>query len=122
VLRAAIVERDRFQSGELFYVSGDGISTYRNLLSVIARVMKKKPHQITVPFWALTGAAGFLEVLHRITGKSFPLTRDKLSEIAPDYWICSNRKAKNILDFKPQFDLESGMTDAIQWYKKNNWL
>ena len=56
------------------------------------------------------------------TGKTYPLNLDKVNEIFPDYWICSNEKAKKLLGFQPQYDLATGMADAVKWYRQNHWL
>jgi nucleoside-diphosphate-sugar epimerase len=122
LLSAAVLSADKFQSGETFYASGDGIYSYQEILTSMAKAMGKKPFKVSIPMGILKSAAFLCEALQSLTGKGFPLTQDKLNEILPDYWICSNQKAKNILDFKPKYDLESGMKNAIQWYQKNNWL
>ena len=65
--------------------------------------------------WAMTG-------LGKVTGRTFPLNADKLNEILPDYWVCSNDKARRVLGFAPEFELSSGMIQTVQWYRQNKWL
>jgi nucleoside-diphosphate-sugar epimerase len=50
------------------------------------------------------------------------LNLDKLNELSPDYWICSNEKAKSVLGFVPEFDLASGMANSIEWYRRQKWI
>jgi nucleoside-diphosphate-sugar epimerase len=57
-----------------------------------------------------------------LTRRNFPLNLDKLNEILPDYWVCSNEKAKAMLGFAPEFDLATGMSNAIEWYKRQRWI
>jgi nucleoside-diphosphate-sugar epimerase len=57
-----------------------------------------------------------------LSKKASALNLDKLNEIRPDYWICSNQKAKDVFGFVPEFSLTSGMSSTIDWYKRHKWL
>jgi nucleoside-diphosphate-sugar epimerase len=122
VIRAALAPIEKVPSGEVFFVCGEGVFSYRELLLTMAEALQVKPFQLTVPSSAVTALAGALSAVGRVTGKTYPLNMDKLNEILPDYWICSNTKARDTLGFSPKYDLSAGMADAIQWYKDQRWL
>jgi nucleoside-diphosphate-sugar epimerase len=61
-------------------------------------------------------------VFGKLFGKTFALNLDKLKEIEPDYWICSNEKAKKTFGFTPEIPLSSGMAGKIDWYKSQKWI
>lgn len=109
-------------SGEVFYIAGDEIHSYTELLRTMAKFMNLKPIEFKVPLIALSASAHALTLVGKISGKTFPLNVDKLNEIRPDYWICSNEKAKRVLGFRPKYDLHQGMEQTIRWYKKEGWL
>jgi nucleoside-diphosphate-sugar epimerase len=109
-------------SGEVFYIAGDEIYSYAELLRTMAKIMNLKPVEFRVPLLALSTAAHALTWMSKISGKTFSLNVDKLNEIRPDYWICSNEKAKRVLGFHPKYDLNQGMEQTIRWYKKEGWL
>ena len=122
IVQAGVAKREKIPSGEIFYLAGDGIFTYREIMSTIAECLNLDPLRITVPPWVVKVAARGATVAGRVMGKTFPLNQDKLNEILPDYWICSNAKAKERLGFRPEYDLKSGMTHAIEWYRRNRWI
>jgi dihydroflavonol-4-reductase len=109
-------------SGEIFYISGDGIHSYQQILKTIAESLDVHPFKFKLPKAALYLAAGAGTALGYLSKKTFALNVDKLNELLPDYWICSNQKAKDTLGFAPEYTLASGMASTIDWYKRRKWL
>lgn len=114
--------KQEIASGEIFYVSGDGTHTYEEFLGAMASALGRRPWRVPVPRFGVRAAAILASGLGAITGRTYPLNLDKLREILPDYWICSNEKAKRELGFAPRFPLAEGMAHAIDWYKARGWL
>jgi len=50
------------------------------------------------------------------------VNRDKIKEGMAPAWVCSNEKIRKQLGFKPRFDLEKGVRDAVQFYLSAKWL
>jgi nucleoside-diphosphate-sugar epimerase len=122
IILAAEADTGQVPSGEVFYLTDGGVYTYRELLLSMARALNVRPFSVSVPEPVVTALAKTLSMLGRLTGKSFPLSVDKLNEIRPDYWICSNDKARSMLGFEPELNLSVGMNDAIRWYKAQKWI
>lgn len=122
VVQAAVVSRDKAPSGEIFYLSGDGIYTYLDIMTTIAEKLNCDPLRINIPKFVVKVLAAGLSGAGLLTRRTFPLNLDKVNEILPDYWICSNQKAKRVLGFAPEFDLSSGMAHSIEWYKRQKWI
>ncbi len=122
ILQAGAVTPDQVASGEIFYIAADGVFTYREMLKTIARHLDRKAVAFPVPRFAITAGAMFTTVASKVTGKTYALNLDKLGEIHADFWVCSNEKAKTKLGFKPKYDFDTGMSDAIEWYKKEKWI
>ncbi len=122
LIQVAQASLEQVPSGEVFYLADDGVYSDQELFSTIASALNKKPWNLRVPRWALSSAALGLSALSQITGKPAALSCDKLKEIFPDYWICSNQKARKAFQFKPSWDLQRGMAHTIDWYRKERWL
>ena len=122
IVQAAVVSKGKLTSGEIFYLSGDGVYSDQDLIRLIAERMNRDPLKIKIPVSVLKWLAAGSSAASFITQKSFPLNWDQLREILPDYWICSNRKAKRKLGFVPEFDLESGLDHTVTWYKSQKWI
>jgi dihydroflavonol-4-reductase len=122
IILAATAPVERVPSGEVFYLAGDGVHAFRDLVDAMAEPLGRKPWRFRMPQLALMAAAAGLTALGALTRKTFPLNLDKLNEILPDYWICSNDKARGALGFAPEMDLKRGMTETVQWYLQKGWL
>jgi nucleoside-diphosphate-sugar epimerase len=107
---------------EVFFICGDGIHSWSQVMSSMADVLGKRPFKIRIPSVAWTGIAAMYTGLGVVFKKQFPLTLDKLNELRPDFWICSNEHAKTTLGFRPKYGLRDGMKKTISWYKENKWL
>lgn len=110
------------KSGEVFYFSNSLSVTMDEILSAASAHLQRKPLRIPIPRSLLKAVAASMTGFSKLTGIAFPLNNDKVNEILPDYWLCSNSKAEKSLGFKPQHDLFSGMGDTVRWYREEKWL
>jgi nucleoside-diphosphate-sugar epimerase len=122
VVQAGLAPLEKVPSGEIFYLAGDGVHSSEQLLTTIAESLGCDPLRIRVPKFVITTAAVGLTALGKITRRNFPLNKDKLNELLPDFWICSSEKAKKLLGFHPEFELGKGIAQSIEWYKKQGWI
>jgi len=122
IVQAGVAPADRVPSGEIFYLSADGHHSYQEMLTTIADRLECDPLKIKVPKSVLKLAAVAASAAGWVTRRNFPFNLDKLNEFLPDYWVCSNDKAKELLGFKPEYDLQSGMAHTIDWYRRQKWL
>jgi len=111
-----------FRNGERFFVNDGQIYTYERMLGLIAQELKVKPIQFKVPTGLVAALAFGGTALGRVLKRNLPLNRDKLNEILPDYWICSSQKAIDMLGFRPEYTMETGVAQTIAWYKVQGWL
>jgi nucleoside-diphosphate-sugar epimerase len=110
-------------SGEVYYLASDEIYKYKDILNSASLALGQKfALNLSVPSGVVRAAGEIAHRLSQLTGQALPLNRDKVNEILPDFWICSNQKAKLAFRFNPEYNLWKGMEQTIQWYKKNGWL
>ena len=122
IIQCALPSRSQLPSGEVFYLAADAVHTYEDLMTAMAKGLGRNPIRLRIPKFAIKAAAAGFSVMSKITGKTFPLNLDKLNELLPDYWICSNEKAKSLIGFKPEFDLARGMSNTMEWYQREGWI
>jgi dihydroflavonol-4-reductase len=115
-------KNDALPSGELFYLSDDRVYSFETILQSIANGLGIKPIRIVIPESLLSMYIRGLSYVSFFTGKTFSLNEDKMNELRPDYWTCSNSKAKNQLGFVPAVELEQGMKKTVHWYKEKGWI
>jgi nucleoside-diphosphate-sugar epimerase len=122
LVQIALAPKDAIASGEVFYLAGDGIHTYQEWVSAIAEKLNCEPLRLGIPNFLMKTVARAMGTAELLSPRPFVLNVDKLRELLPDYWICSNQKAKTMVGFVPEFDLVAGLEDTIDWYKKQRWI
>ena len=55
-------------------------------------------------------------------GKTFTLNRDKYHIVAQRNWLCDITALQQELDFTPDYPLQRGVKETVEWYKSNGWL
>jgi dihydroflavonol-4-reductase len=120
IVQAALAKN--VASGEIFYLTDGHVVTNIQLLAAMVGKLGNKPFKFKMPKVILFLLALGGTVLGKIFGKTLTLNLDKLKEITPDYWICSDEKAKKTFGFAPEISLTSGMASTIDWYKNRKWI
>lgn len=109
-------------TGEIYFISGDGIYTGKELVDAILKTLDKKIVKLNVPAPALYSISFISELIYKIKGKPSPLNIEKIKDVRQKNWACSNEKAKRELGYNPKVSLEDGMKRTIKWYIENKWL
>lgn len=105
-----------------YFVSDGNLYQSQQLGQYIKKNLDKKTISFKVPLALVRVIALFNEMISKITGKYPPLNLEKVRELECLNWNCDIRPLKKDFQFVPEYDLEKGIKESIQWYKKNNWL
>ncbi len=109
-------------SNETFNISdGRGYDQYE-LANLSKQLLRRKTVRLHLPYGMIKGLAFAMERLYGWRGKAPVLNREKLHELTAVNWQCSIEKAKSQLGFCPQYSLEQGLRETLQWYHQNKWL
>ncbi|MBC3539369.1 NAD-dependent epimerase/dehydratase family protein [Rufibacter sediminis] len=103
------------------YNVSDGNSYDRYALADLSKkVLRKKALRVHLPLPLVKGMAVLSELF---AGSKTPaLNREKLSELVAENWNCSIARIQRDLKYAPEYDLEKGLSQTLQWYKVNKWL
>ena len=113
---------ERQVAGHTWYITDGELYTFRAILDAMATALGKKPIRFNVPWWMLKLGGSIGQWLYDTTGKPMVINDDKVDEIIAPAWRCDPTPAFRALDFTPRFDLETGMADAVRWYREHRWL
>lgn len=112
-LKQSILEIDDNRAG--------GYSIY-DVAAALPSSKDKKVKVFPVPFAILGALGGVNDVLARALNRPFMLTMSTARYLShPDWCVKEPRRFKHP-DWTPQFDLESGLQDTLDWYRKNDLL
>lgn len=92
------------------------------LANITKKVLNKKTIKFHLPLVFVRSLALLLERSYGWFNKTPTLNIEKLNELTAANWCCDISKAKYHLGFKPAYNLESGLTEALKWYKENKWI
>jgi nucleoside-diphosphate-sugar epimerase len=107
--------------GEAYHITGPHPVTFRELGDAIASAFGVRPPWLSLPqSLAMAGAIG-LEALGRLTGRKPPLSRTGVAFFSQDRCF-SWQKAHDELGYSPQYDLTTGVSQTVQWYREHGWL
>ena len=107
--------------GKAFILAGSEYTTVRELIALIAKKADVAPPRFRWPSMPLYAAAAICEDVCRPLGIEPPLYRRRL-----DFFL-KNRafkidKAKKELGWEPVVELDRGIEQTLQWYRKAGWV
>lgn len=108
-------------NGEIFTIGGNEYLPLDELVSIIAKILKKKVSGIHIPYLPVYIASFFCEILCRPFGIEPPLFRRRLDFFTKDRAFDIS-KAKKILGYSPKVSLEEGLKITAEWYLKEGML
>jgi len=77
---------------------------------------------IKVPCTLVKGIAYTLDSVYGWFGKTPTLNKDKYNILSASNWKCEVEILNEELGFKPDYNLEQGLRECIEWYRKEKWL
>jgi nucleoside-diphosphate-sugar epimerase len=89
---------------------------------LIKKYLNKKTLKVKLPLFLVYIVAFFSEIYTKITGNLSQLNLEKIKEIKCANWMCDSKDFYEDLKIEPQYSLEQGIQETIDWYKKENWL
>jgi UDP-glucose 4-epimerase len=92
------------------------------MANITKTVLSRKTVKFHLPLPVVRGLAFVMEKTYSWFDKTPALNIEKLAELTAVNWCCDITKAEKNLNFKPIYNLEKGLTEALKWYKENHWI
>jgi nucleoside-diphosphate-sugar epimerase len=122
IVEMTLSQASGWSSGDAFFLSGREIVTQEQIFEAMASALDRKLTRISVPAWAIRGAAYGLNAFAAVTGRSFPLNPDKLGELLAPAWTCSSDRARQVFGFEAETSFADGIRSTMKWYVEQGWL
>ncbi len=103
-------------------VAGSEIVDWADVANTLRRVMERKIRVIQVPAAGFMTAGALAELASRVAGKTPAFDRRKASDLTRTTWTTQLEHTTRVLDWKPEIDIETGMTATAAWYVEQGWL
>ncbi len=105
-----------------YFVSDGKVYDAQSLGNIIKEQLDKKTLRIYFPTTLVRVIAFFSEASKYITRKQPVLNFDKVNELESLNWNCDTKPLIEEFNFKPEYCLNKGVSETIEWYKKSKWL
>lgn len=77
---------------------------------------------VKVPLWGTKAVSWICEKIGVVRGKPSTLNTDKYNIMKQRNWSVDTRKAKEAFGFTAPTALREGISESIDWYKKEGWM
>ena len=105
------------------YNISDGLVYDRFALANYTKtILSKKTFKFHIPSVIVRLLASLLDMLYAKSTATPALNKEKLAELTAVNWNCDIEKARMELGYTPEYNLEQGLSQTMQWYKANKWL
>jgi nucleoside-diphosphate-sugar epimerase len=120
IVRAAT--RDEAADKGYFICDGRPVTWQQFQSKLIELSGKKKVREIDLPGFLVPLAALGGELLTTFDKKPRVMNRQKAIMGKQKAWICTHDAARRDFGYAPAFDLEAGIRQTFEWYRREGWL
>lgn len=106
-----------------YFVADGDVYTDKEYTALVKKILGKKyVLSLKVPLSVLKVISVISEEVSKFTKKPSTLNRDKYKIMKQRNWECDITPLVQDLGFSPKYNLERGLRESVEWYKKNHWL
>jgi nucleoside-diphosphate-sugar epimerase len=108
---------------QTWFVADGDLYTSDEYSSILQNVLhKKNVLNLRIPLSVVKGVSILSEIYSRLTKRPTLLNADKYKVMKQRNWTCDASALENDLNFKPEFNLRTGMEITVAWSMENGWL
>lgn len=123
LIKAIFLAIDKGVKQRSYFISDGSAYTSTQFRKYIASAMGKRfIIPIRLPLFFLRAVSYCAEFFASLTGSASTLNRDKYNIMKQRNWICDITPLREELKFEPDYPLEKGVSETVNWYKKSGWL
>ena len=105
-----------------YFVSDGNEYDTKEFASIAKKHLGKKTLRLVIPGGIVKQVASGLETICGLWGATPTLNRDKYKVLSSRNWKCETAPLVADFGFKPEYDLDKGVKETIEWYRANGWL
>ena len=116
-----LLAAEKGRTGEIYLLTNRDALPFDEIRKIILKALGVRRPPFYLPEWlALSFAAG-VENAFKAVGQTPPVARKNIESTLADR-VFSSQKAQRELGFSPKIDPAEGLTETVQWYRKNEWV
>ena len=123
-LAAAVIDAlERGAHRKAYFIAEPRAYTQSEFRRIVAKKIGKRiVLPVCCPLWVVYAVSVIAEWIGKLRLKPSTLNRDKFKIMRQRNWQCDVSEAQCDFGFAPQYTLEKGISEAVDWYKSAGWL
>ena len=123
LVEAAYLALSHGESGRAYFLTDGHNYSSRDFSNLLQKELNiRGVLHIKAPIWFLKLVCFINGGLANLFGKTTTLNMDKFNILKQRNWQCDIRPAEQELGYRPQYPLERGVKETVNWYIQNGWL
>lgn len=123
LVEAAYLALSHGESGRAYFLTDGHNYSSRDFSDLLQKELNiRGVLHIKAPIWFLKLVCFINGGLASLFGKTTTLNMDKFNILKQRNWQCDIRPAEQELGYRPQYPLERGVKETVNWYIQNGWL
>ncbi|MCH5181364.1 MAG: NAD(P)-dependent oxidoreductase [Prevotellaceae bacterium] len=120
---ACLLAATQGKCGATYNLSDGATYSSRDYADLLQQALgKRRVLHIKAPLWLLRAVCTAGEAWAALSGRAVTLNMDKFHILAQRNWRCDISAARRELGYAPAYDLERGVRETVEWYKKEKWI
>ena len=108
--------------GKTYFAAGDEVVSGASMASEIAAQMKKWTIPFPLPSLLLWVVCLVQQALSQLTRRASLLNLQKYAELRAPGWVCDASKLHREIGIACPTGLKQGITQTLDWYRREHWL
>ncbi|MGZ3931725.1 MAG: NAD-dependent epimerase/dehydratase family protein, partial [Bacteroidia bacterium] len=109
-------------SGRSYFVADGNVYPSSVFADTIKKALSKKTFRIVIPLPVVKAIGFIMELIYGIGGRRPILNSEKISELSSINWKCDIAPLQQELNFTADYNLEKGVHETVEWYRREKWL
>ncbi|MCH8312606.1 MAG: NAD-dependent epimerase/dehydratase family protein [Nitrospinae bacterium] len=115
MLRAAVCPSSE---NDVYFITDGHFYHWDNVVETVSKILNVRPRSIRIPDRLLAFIGLLLEFISIYQKKPPLLDRQRIIDIRQSTWTASSEKFFGQFEFQPQYDLQKGLKETVDWHKK----
>ena len=105
-----------------YFVADGNEYDSREFAAITKKHLGKRTFRFTLPLGMVKAIACSMEKIYGIWGGMPTLNSDKYNVLSSTNWRCETAPLELDFGFKAEYDLDRGVKETLEWYKKEQWI
>lgn len=108
--------------GGVYFLTDGNLYTVPRIAEAIGKALGRRVRTIPVPkpVWWIAALGG--EIGNRLFSLPCPINLERYKQLQADGWTASDSRARRVLGYHSEFDIDRGMEETIRWYRRVGWI